>query len=593
MSTLQKYEDFFKHCPNPTSELKEKFNENTKNIVCRIKEDGEKMSWLEFEILFNKQKDNAIIRAELVRCQYLPIPFRDIILDKELKRPDADKSVCFELLKWYIPSPAKIKKLAQIVGDELLEREFQKAFEENRNTVIHQDTVRELQNIFPEKYSGYHFCHSLVSSSLLSTLAYSNKNNEQIITAICNNRYMKDMHKNKFFDLGCDFENITNPTEYMIRQIYTSCVETIFDIDNKSGDIEQLREDAFKTLYKLINKDWLDVDLQIDLSNRAINSEVLEKSNKYALQAMNVLGIKSKYDNVLELIAPYTDAVLQNIHTPYKIIKKRINKLTEEIINGSTPDYRKSILMHEGNKMGFNDECCEKIINNTFIDVYENLALSENVSIKILEQLKSKKLSDRIKHICNMNIKLKQSSINAENQPHIFKFLKNESAIFNINSDTDIGIKLKTDEYNKLHEIVKNEYDMCDTETSKQNIESLLKEIESAYIYRDLSVDFPEYYTFVKNVCSIPPAHCPSMIVLKPYLSENEISTFLNGVNHPDALMSTVDEIYYVLDILNKNDSASFYEVLDYYIDLVGKIKNRQRELATEFNQEDIQFEER
>ena len=47
MSTLQKYEDFFKHCPNPTSELKEKFNENTKNIVCRIKENGEKMSWAE------------------------------------------------------------------------------------------------------------------------------------------------------------------------------------------------------------------------------------------------------------------------------------------------------------------------------------------------------------------------------------------------------------------------------------------------------------------------------------------------------------------------------------------------------------------
>lgn len=586
-----KYNRFFKGCPNPDSVMKEEFDEDIKDIVCKIKDFGCMMKTKEFEELYEKYKDNPIVRLSLVRCDDTPISVRDEMLIDEIRRPIPDDLVCFEHFKHYIPSITNIQSLVDIINDDILKNEFKTAYEENRKTVVHQDTVRDLQNICPNKFSSYHFCHSLVSSSFLSKLMFDTKNNEQIVAAICNNRYMKDTQRDKFFDIGCNFNDITNPTEYMVGQMYTACVETIFDIDDPLHT--NLTRDAYIRLSEMFYKDWLNEDLLTDLAIRITGSyNTTSSKGAYTQKLLEKLGRKCKYENVLRIIEPYAVMAVYNPNTPKDLVQKKIDIIVNHILSDKTDIFDKISSIDTNKNIGFDDDSCFKIIDNTPSNVYERLLLSTRVSSNVLKYMQNKQLTDRGKHICNMHIKLKEMELDDIKYEYILNFFTKNSSCFDISNNPDVGIKLTTDEYNKLHEIIEAEISQFDLMTEQQYIKHLLNTLESAYIFRDLSVDFPNLFVRPHDVgLLIPTANDTQMVVLKPELSNKEKKEFFSKITHPDTLMATIDEIYYTLDSLA--DKVTFYENIDKYIDIVDNIQKQQKKLSVGLDEMKIQYQER
>lgn len=579
MIALKKeYEDFFKKSPNPVPmKALDFFNEEIKDVILYIK-NADTLTWDKYENLLEKYKSNYEIKVALLRSDNTPTAIRDLILDNELKETTPNKFVLFECLKNYIPSISKIDSVIFHIGDDIIEKELKDAFKEGRKPVFHKDIIADFQNNFAERFNGYQFCHGVVSGNVFSRLIFDTKTNEEILTAICNNPNMKATHRDKVFDMGCNFYNITNYTPHMVEEIYKSCADTIFDIEIIDDELKENATNAINKIVELIKDEKLNDNLLFDLVCR-IKSCDIPSNFPYAKTVMSGIAKHCKVPEVLGEIESMAVETMFNPHTPKHLLERKANIITEGLLNRKMDDETiKNQLKSYAPKIDLGINNLQRIIRNIKPKIHQVLAELTEIPLTILEEIQKENIDERYRLLCNINIGLKKAGIDLENRKYIMKFLSSDKILndFNISSDLDIGNPITTEIYNTLHTLLKNEIKKLETPSVIKEFQNKKEDLEAGYQFRDLSVDFNSFYVFVKNLDSF--AKCGTAnIVLKPDLTNKEMENFLKSINHPDTLLTPRDEIFYAIDVME--DKVLFYESIDNYIDMVNQIDNRSKEL--------------
>lgn len=567
----KKYKDFFNKSPNPTSKILSFFNEEIKDVILKIKA-SDTLDWYEYQNILDKYKDFYEVKVAILRNENTPTPIYDLILDEELKKSAPNKFVLFECLKHYVPSIKKLDNAIFFIGDEMIEKELNNAFVDGRETVFHKEVVADMQDHFAERFNGYQFYHGKISGSILSKLVFDLKTNEEILTAVCNNPYIKATQRDKIFDMGCNFYNITNYTPHMIEEIYKSCADTIFDIEITNDDMKENILKANGKMTELMRDEKLSANLFFDLVCRIKTCE-FPSNFPYANIVLEDIATYCKIPEVLEQIESMTVRTMFNPHTPKHLLDKKANIITDGLLR-KTMDVENSILTIRNYvpKIDLGIKNMFRIIRETKPKIFQTLAEFAETPKIILKEIGKIDIDERYKFLCNINVRLKDNCIDMDFQKQVMKLLTSTSFVhdFNISSDPDVGIPLKTDQYNRILNIIETEILHLKDEKLIKEFEIKLGDFKAGYQFRDMSVDFPSYYIKPKDLDVLTDANGTQSMVLRPDLTKDEIETFLKSVKHPDTLLAPKDEIFYTLDTMN--DRVALYETIDQYMNIVNTI---------------------
>ena len=112
---------------------------------------------------------------------------------------------------------------------------------------------------------------------------------ETALNKIASNKNLSGYVRNKFFDLGCDFEKITSMTPYMAKIIYESAVDMAIDDGTTSWEINERRRRASCALNRISICEAMEDSMMIDMMNRIYNKDLQPFQSKVLplTQALN------------------------------------------------------------------------------------------------------------------------------------------------------------------------------------------------------------------------------------------------------------------------------------------------------------------
>ena len=137
----------------------------------------------------------------------------------------------------------KIMALSPQILDEAFDRKINatmlnKTVEES----ILKDALKNARSGMLENYAQLHIFSVTNDHCAIEMLLYDVLNiDERIVTEIANNPHLPEEHRNKAFDIGCNWLELTNYTPYMASEIYPNII--IYPFGDKS---ELLIEDKDK-----------------------------------------------------------------------------------------------------------------------------------------------------------------------------------------------------------------------------------------------------------------------------------------------------------------------------------------------------------
>lgn len=254
---------------------------------------------------------------------------------------------------------------------------------------------------------------------------------ERVLSSIASNIHLSEEFRNKVFDMGCDYNRVKSPTNYMKTQMYLNVAETLFDIeDNMDGiNLSYLKVGAYKRLGMMITK-GLPVDCEIDIVNRI---QLMPSHDSDIKKLLGTLFKHTKNKETLKHIKifPYPQVkedAFNNKHIPpYMVLeegKANITKLCKYIEKYDTINKNIFNKVHEGTRYGcYSMSDYHKLLSYDIFMVNVMLATAKTTPKPILLEMLNTR-DESIHHLINANLAMQKNNLLSHQRDGIYKLIE-------------------------------------------------------------------------------------------------------------------------------------------------------------------------
>lgn len=164
---------------------------------------------------------------------------------------------------------------------------------------------------------------------------------ENILTQIANSPDFLSSDRNHAFDLGVNYKELKNFTEYMCGEVYKAVADAIFEFHMESNTdfaAFESENNCMSIFRKLIDSGKMPESMQVDLANRCLNRESKATTSiqgTYCSHLFQYLVMNTKYPNVLRTAVKSQDmgvitAIYENENIPLDMINEKIKQLVQK-----------------------------------------------------------------------------------------------------------------------------------------------------------------------------------------------------------------------------------------------------------------------
>lgn len=323
------------------------YDDRVAKVMWSLEKDAEKhINWEEIMELYNETKSIPFAIA-ILRCPYVTSQNTDKIiesLDDEVKHfgflSESISSDTFHNLVDF----CSISKMLDLVC------EYDREIFSNRSIDLFctECTERYLTsvNFFP-----FEFLNKKCKTMEIIQDIVENKDGEyfdedppvKFYNTIINNKEIDEMVRDIAFYQGYDPNEIHSVTNRIAKELYASCVETMYDIAPETDKETKAQTTADNLLSKMTVSRQLPVGCQLDFIQRAIGAP----DKKY--RTLNTIIGSTEYSQILQeaIHIPSADA-FKAIKTNDKIITNRVMEemLKVRSVKELEPTYVSSVLRH-------------------------------------------------------------------------------------------------------------------------------------------------------------------------------------------------------------------------------------------------------
>lgn len=583
------------------------FSYEAGKIVSAIKERASRFDKNDWSTVIEKSKDNAVIAIAAMRSEFVPEYVANALMDIYKYNECMKEKLCIEVVQ----NQVLMEEITLNAVEELYQSGKMKEMckekyvaKQNYNFQLSRRAARQLFRMvssakiseyygMPHRYYDYinnpdrHDMNQIVDD--VKAGYYS----EAAIAGFINNPTITSSIKNKLFDVGCDLMDIEEPTQHMIRQIYTSCIESVCFTDA----LHTPNRDAMILLDKMIAKGMLPKDCQIDLVMR--NQEIKDGEG-----LLKQLYLSTQDSTVIELLADIDTVGYQIAKST--LLNKRCMDLLEDNIKEKKLEemiehlHTTGILKSQHSQGGFiaianamkqcplSDKAYETLVlYQGQAGSQKDIVVSAKVKNEIINELINQSKSAEVKLYGEYNLLLRSYRLNKHIESAmnllILEMFQNEKWMSSKDKYQNCVKGLNKSEYKRLQKclkILKDKTDNCRLIQAIENASKLQKE------YEQIESQYKEYPNIFKLVNG--KFYCTDIEYLKTP-TEIGVDRFANMGE--DAINLIISDIrYYANSIcniqnitsVNAETRISYYENVIPLENTIEEINQRVKELEKE-----------
>ena len=226
--------------------------------------------WKRLLNLYEETESFGLIKC-LYQCKHLPEEY--FIQLFEMQAEEEFDDLC--LLSEYVPEQA-VKTVMRIREDDLDLMIMDNASAYSTNAMDMLCDLIDSETMKKMKYIPYSFLKK--DTNYIRILPEMIKNTGDVyfygntppdfLTAIINNHNMPDKIRNLAFDEEYSVDNIEKPTQHMVKEIYPSLADAVFEIENDTPETGIIIHEAHRKIKDYIKGNILPESCQLDYLHR-------------------------------------------------------------------------------------------------------------------------------------------------------------------------------------------------------------------------------------------------------------------------------------------------------------------------------------